>query len=167
MVPSPRGRAQPRTLALTTNRPLAALPTRRATRANALAPMFAAATLRAFPRDGVLLWIREDRPGPATIRWPRLPRRTWPQANDFTPVSDGIATRWPRLRWERAAAQRNQTRFSLWLVSGPEARPADRARALTSAASFAFSVGSFRNRPCRRTCETGRPLRVVPVRAAG
>jgi hypothetical protein len=169
VTPSPRRHPQPRTLFLTANSPLLGLSARRNTSADALPSTFPAGALAAFPDDGVLFWIREDTPGPATTTWPRLPDRAWPTATDFTPVTGRIADRWPRLHWLRASAQQRNTRYSLWIISGPAATDADQRLAIKSAARFGFSVGSFRNRPCRRTCETGRPVQTIPapVSAAG
>jgi hypothetical protein len=113
----------------------------------------------------VLLWIQEHRPGPANAAWPHLPSSaTWPRSGDFAPVTGGIAGRWPRLRWLRAAAEQRTTRFSLWIVSGPRATEADRQRAMKTAASFAYAAGHIRDRPCRRACRSRRtPVRVIPA----
>jgi len=166
--PSPRRRRQPRTLFLTANRPLAGLPRHRSSRRYALPATFPRRTLADFPADGVLLWIREDRPGPANAAWPRPTAAGWPRAADFATVAGGIAGRWPRLRWQRTATAQRRTRLSLWIVSGPRATAADRRRALAAAARFGFSAGSFRNRRCRRACESGAPVRVIPpARRAG
>lgn len=163
VTPSPRRRLQPRTLFFTADYPLAGLPKSADTTARALPGSFPDETLNAFPDDGVLLWIREDAPGPAIAAWPGLPDRAWPTDIDFTPVSREIAGRWPRLHWLRAGAQQRQTRYSLWIISGPTATDADKRLAIKSAGAFAFSVGSFRNRPCRRVCQSGAAVKVIPA----
>ena len=162
VTPSPRRHAQPRTLFFTTNRPQVALPSRTRSATTGLPSTFPVGTLRSFPADGVLLWIREDRPGPATVAWPRSPARGGQSTWAFAPLTAGIAARWPHLLWLRVGTQQRQTRYSLWIVSGPRASAADRHRARLSAASFAFSVGSFRNRSCRRPCESNAPVQVIP-----
>ena len=48
-----------------------------------------------------------------------------------------------------------RNRFSIWVVSGPAASEADRELARKAAATFGFSTGRFRDRPCRRACLTG------------
>jgi hypothetical protein len=163
--PSPRRQARPRTLFLAANQALTGLPSRRPSRLHQMPARFPPRTLARFPADGVLLRVREDRPGPANAAWPDLPpTATWPAASDFAPVAGGIAGHWPALSWLRAATEQRTTRFSLSIVSGPQATDADRQRAIKAAASFAFSVGSFRDRPCRRACRSRRtPVRVVPA----
>jgi hypothetical protein len=163
--PSPRRQSRPRTLFLAANQSLAGLPSRRPSRLEALPTRFPPRTFATFPANGVLLWIRENRPGPANAAWPHLPSSaTWPRSGDFAPAAGGIAARWPRLRWLRAAVEQRTTRFSLWIVSGPHATEADRQRAMKTAASFAYAAGSIRDRPCRHACRSRRtPVRVIPA----
>jgi hypothetical protein len=152
---SPRRQAQPRTLFVTADQSLPGLPARPDPRRHALPRDFPKRLLDGFPSDGVLLWIREERPGPA----PPSPR--------FRAVRPPRA----RLALQREVVGSRGTRYSLRVLSGPTAKGADRTRALQAAKAFGYSVGSFRNRPCRRVCETGRPVRVIaavppPVSAA-
>jgi hypothetical protein len=100
--------------------------------------------------DGVLLWIREERNGPATPDFPARPNGAWPGPADFHPVDRG-----PGLRWERAGTHSGGHRFSIWIASGPAASDADRALARKAATTFGFTTGSYRDRPCRRACRTG------------
>ncbi len=119
----PRSQPQPRTLFATAN-VRAAMPGR--TR---------------FPRDGVQLRVVEHRPGPASLAFPPFPDHAWPAADDFETTPHGL----------RAAAEQQRSRFSVWIVSGPAAAPADVAAAHRAAASVGLSVGAFRNRPRRVT----------------
>jgi hypothetical protein len=144
---SPRRQAQPRTLFVTANQSLPALPERPDQRLHALPRDFPERLLHGFPPGGVLLWIREERPGPA------------PSSPGFRPVRPPRAV----LQLQRKVVGERGTRFSLRLLSGPTASEADRSRALQAARAFGYSVGSFRNRPCRRVCESGRPVRVIPA----
>jgi hypothetical protein len=144
---SPRRQAQPRTLFVTANRSLAGLPAGPDPRLHALPRDFPEKMLRGFPPDGVLLWIREERSGPKpppprfrTVR----PPRAW-------------------LQLQREVVGERGTRFSLRILTGPTAKGVDRRRVRQAAAAFGYSVGSFRNRPCRRVCESGRPVRVIPA----
>jgi hypothetical protein len=147
---SPRRRAQPRTLFVTANRGLPGLPDRPDPALHALPRDFPKRMLRGFPPDGVMLWIREERPGPA----PSSPR--------FRTVRPPR----PSLELRRSVVGERNTRFSLRVLIGPTAKAVDRSRALRSAAAFGYSVGSFRNRPCRRLCESGAAVRVIPAAPA-
>lgn len=155
---SPRRYRRPRALFFTSNRALpglaAAMP-RSVRRASRLPAPFPTPALDAFPDDGVLLWVREDRKGPPSRAFPALPPRPWPQPDDFEPVQSGPARRWLDLRWERAAGEAKRHRFSIWVVSAPGATEADRALARKAAAALAFSTGDYRDAPCTRACKTG------------
>ena len=141
---SPRRYARPRSLLFASSHTLASLP-RRATRTpRRLPPDIPAGELAA---DGVLLWVREERKGPASAAFPAP---SGPGRPDFRAVE-----REPGLRWERAGVYANRNRFSLWIVSGPAASDADRELARKAAETFAFSTGRVRDRPCRRACLTG------------
>lgn len=164
--PSPRRHAPPRALYLTANRQLHGLLTDLRVRRLALPVAFPTSMLRAFPPDAVLLWIREETPGRASRAFPRLPTRAWPRSQDFSVVTTGTAARWPRLRWRRAGVAQHGTRFAIWILSGRRAPASDVRVAMKSAASFAFSVGSVRNRPCRRGCRTPRPIQTFLPGAA-
>jgi hypothetical protein len=100
--------------------------------------------------DGVLLWVREERTGPATAAFPPRRAGVWPRPEDFLAVDHG-----PGLRWERAGMRSGRHRFSIQLVSGLGASEADRALARKAATTFGYSTGRFRDRPCRRACRTG------------
>ena len=152
---SPRRYPRPRGLFFASNRRLVSLPPARPRTRRALGTRIPVATLDAFPDDGVLLWIREDPRAAPSRQFPRLPRRAWPQAGDFLATQARPAQRWPRLRWERAAATAQRHRFSVWLVSGPDASAGDRAEALKGAAALALSTGGYRDARCRRACRTG------------
>lgn len=155
---SPRRYSRPRTLFFASNltlRGLAAAPPRSARKSRRLPSPFPAAALDAFPDNGVLLWVREDPKGTASDTYPPLPRRRWPQAEDFRTVRTGPARRWPHLRWERAAAEQQRHRFSVWVISAPGALESDRALARKAAAALALSSGDFRDATCRRACKTG------------
>ena len=64
-----------------------------------------------LPPAGVLLWVREERKGPATPAFPPRPGAVWPRPEDFRPVDrrDGR-------RWERAGTRSGRHRFSIWVV---------------------------------------------------
>ncbi len=59
------------------------------------------------------------------------------------------------LTWERAAGSQGRHRFSVWVISGPQASATDRDLARKAASALALSGGSFRDAPCRRACLTG------------
>jgi hypothetical protein len=145
---SPRRQAQPRTLFVTANRSLPGLPERRGPKLRALPRRFPQRMLRGFPPDGVVLWIREERPGRPVPRSPRFHAARPPL---------------PWLELFRAGAGGRGTRFSLRILVGPTATALDRRRALQAARAFGYSVGSFRNRACRRVCESGAPVHVIPA----
>ena len=138
---SPRRYARPRSLLVASSHPLASVP-RRAKRAPRRLP--AGIPVGELAADGVLLWVREERKGPAS---PSFPKSGPP---DFRSIDRG-----PGLRWERAGLHAGASRFSLWVVSGPAASDADRELARKAATTFAFSTGRVRDRPCRRACLTG------------
>jgi hypothetical protein len=152
---SPRRYPRPRALFFASSRRLRDLPPRRQRAPRRLAGRLPERALDAFPADAVLLWIIEGRKGAASTAFPALPARAWPQDEDFAPFHGGPAQRWPALSWERAATSSGGHRFSIWIVSGPAATQADRELARKSAASFAFSTGRYRDRPCTRACTTG------------
>ncbi len=137
---SPRRYARPRSLLFASSRPLASLPRSAKRTPRRLPTDIPAGELAA---DGVLLWVREERKGPASPAYPTL-------RQNFRVVDRG-----PGLRWERAGVHANGNRFSLWVVSGPAASDADRELARKAATTFAFSTGGVRDRPCRRACRTG------------
>jgi len=155
---SPRRYSRPRTLFFASNRALPGLPSappRRARTARRLPSRFLARALDAFPDNGVLLWVREDRKGPASDAFPPLPRRPWPQPGDFQSALINPARRWPGLRWERAGGEAQRHRFSVWVISAPDATDSDRALARKAAAALALSSGDFRDARCKRACKTG------------
>jgi hypothetical protein len=155
---SPRRYSRPRALFFASNLALPGLapaPPRSARKARRLPSPFPTPALDAFPDNGILLWVREDPKGPASDTFPPLPRRRWPQADDFQRVQTGPARRWPQLRWERAAGEEQRHRFSVWVISAPGAIESDRALARKAAAALALSTGGFRDAPCRRACKTG------------
>ncbi len=155
---SPRRYSRPRALFFASNerlRGLAPAAPRSRRDARRLPSPFPDAALDAFPSGGVLLWFLEHAKGAASPDFPAI-RRSWPQPQDFAVRTTGPASRWPHLRWERAAISAlGGHRFSVWIVSGPAAGEADRALARKSAAALAFSTGSYRDARCRRACLTG------------
>ena len=155
---SPRRYSRPRALFFASNARLPGLapaPARSVRAPRRLPAPLPTAALDGFPDDGVLLWFLEEAKGGASADFPAI-RRSWPRAEDFRLAQDGPASRWPRLRWERAGiAARGGHRFSLWVISGPAASDADRALAHKSATALAFSTGSYRDARCRRACRTG------------
>lgn len=152
---APRRYPRPRALFFTSNRRLPGLAPGEGRAARRLPGPFPTRALNAFADDGVLLWIREEPRGPASGAFERLPRRPWPRGADFASVRTGPAARWPRLRWERAAAAARRHRFAIWLVSGPAASDRDRGLARKAAAALALLTGAYRDRPCRRACRSG------------
>jgi hypothetical protein len=155
---SPRRYSRPRALFFASNTRLAGLasaPPRSKRSPRRLPAPFPTAALDEFPDGGVLLWFLEQPKGAPAADFPAI-RRSWPRPEDFRLAHDGPASRWPRLRWERAGiAARGGHRFALWLISGPTASDADRALAQKAAATIAFSTGSYRDARCRRACRTG------------
>lgn len=155
---SPRRFGRPRALFFASNERMpglapAAPRSRRVSRR--LPSPFPEAALDAFPAGGVLLWFLEHAKGPASPEFPAV-ARSWPQPQEFAVRATGPASRWPQLRWERAAiSARGGHRFSVWIVSGSAAGDADRALARKSAAALALSTGSHRDARCRRACLTG------------
>jgi hypothetical protein len=119
----PRSEPQPRTLFATAN-------------VGAALPGHAT-----FPPGGVQLRVIEERPGPASGAFPQFPTRAWPVASDFRTTQHGL----------RAAGEQHRSRFSIWIVRGPAAAPADVAAARHAAASVGLSIGAFRNRARRVT----------------
>lgn len=155
---SPRRYSRPRTLFFASNPALPGLPAappRRARTARHLPSRFPARALDAFPDNGVLLWVREDRKGPASNAFPPIPRRPWPQPGDFQTAPINPARRWPGLRWERAGGEAQRHRFSVWVISAPDATDSDRALARKAATALALSSGDFRDARCKRACKTG------------
>ena len=155
---SPRRYSRPRSLFFASNVRLPGLapaPARSERAPRRLPAPFPAAALDGLPDAGVLLWFLEEAKGGPSADFPAI-HRSWPTAQDFRLAQDGPASRWPRLRWERAGiAARGGHRFSLWVISGPAASDADRALAHKSAAALAFSTGPYRDARCRRACKTG------------
>lgn len=155
---SPRRYSRPRTLFFTSNRALpglASAPPRRARTARRLPRSFPARALDAFPANGVLLWVREDRKGPSSDAFAPIPRRPWPQPGDFRSAPTNPARRWPGLRWERAGGEAQRHRFSVWVISAPDATDSDRALARKAATGLALSTGDSRDARCNRACKTG------------
>lgn len=155
---SPRRYRRPRTLFYAAERRLPGLPdaSQRSEREPRRLPSpWPLRALRRFAADDVLLWVREERKGPASARFVPLPRREWPRAEDFRAVRGGPAGRWPGVLWQRAAAARDGHRFSVWVIRGPRATERGRALARKAAAALAFSYGRFRDTPCTRGCRTG------------
>ncbi len=144
---SPRRYARPRSLLFASSHALNNLPPRAKRTPRRLPDRIPATELEP---DGVLLWIREERKGPAAPAFPPLPKRLWPAPEDFHAVD-----RAPGVRWERAGATAGRHRFTIWIASGLAASEADRELARKAAATFGFSTGRFRDRPCRGACRTG------------
>ncbi len=143
---SPRRYPRPRSLLFASNARLDGLPLA-SVRSRRLPARIPAAKL---PPSGVLLWVREEARGPETPAFPRRPAEIWPRPADFQ-----LVDRRDGRRWERAGTRSGRHRFSIWVVSGPAATEADRALARKAAATFGYSTGAFRDRPCRRACRTG------------
>jgi len=155
---SPRRYSRPRTLFFASNRALPGLgtsPPRRTRTARRLPSRFPGSVFDAFPDNGVLLWVREDRKGPASDAFPPIPRRPWPQPRDFRSAPTHPARRWPGLRWERAGGEAQRHRFSVWVISASDATDSDRALARKAAGALALSTGDFRDARCKRACKTG------------
>jgi hypothetical protein len=144
---SPRRYARPRSLLFASNTPLPSLPPLAKRTPRRLPGTIPAGELKP---DSVLVWIREERKGPATAAFPPRPAGTWPRPEDFHAVE-----RAPGLSWERAGTRSGAHRFSIWIVSGAGASATDRDLAAKAATTFGFTTGSYRDRPCRRACRTG------------
>jgi hypothetical protein len=145
----PRDYPHPRALFAVANRALLGLTPR-------LRGRLPAASVTALGPSGVLLFITEASPGPATTSFPALPHRPWPSAADFVLADRGPGGRGRGLQWQRAAAEHHRTRFSVWIVSGPAAPLEDIGRARQIAAGYAFSAGDFRNHSARRPVTAAR-----------
>ncbi len=145
---SPRRYPRPRSLFFASSTRLASLP--RATTRRSPRRLPSAIPGGDLPADGVLLWVREERDGPASPAFPPRSDGVWPRPSDFQEVDRGQG-----LRWERAGTRSGGHRFSIWVVSGAAATEADRVLARKAAATFAYSGGRVRDRPCRRACRTG------------
>lgn len=139
---SPRRYARPRSLLYASSARLAGLP---ATGANRAQRLPAAVPARELGPGGVLLWVREERKGPAAADGPG-----GVGPDDFQLVERGDG----RI-WERAEIRADRHRFSILVVSGPAATDGDRALAHKAATTFAYSAGRVRDRACRRACRTG------------
>jgi hypothetical protein len=144
---SPRRYRRPRALLFVSKTPLPAVPARASRTPRRLPDRIPTGDL---PPDGVLVWVREERTGPASPAFPPRPRGTWPRPEDFQGIDRGQG-----LRWERVGFRSGGHRFSIWIVSGAAASEADRDLARKAAATFGFSTGRYRDRPCRRACLTG------------
>jgi hypothetical protein len=145
---SPRRYPRPRSLLFASSVRLDGLASSSGTRSPRRLP--ASIPAAALAPGGVLLWVREERKGPPTAAFPPPPGEAWPRREDFQPVERGDGR-----RWERAGMRSGSHRFSIWIVSGPTATEPDRELARQAAATFGFSTGRFRDRPCRRACRTG------------
>ncbi len=107
--------------------------------------------IRDFPPSGVQVRVIEERHGHASLGFPPFPHHAWPAPSDFHAVAPGPKARAAALTSQRSTAEQLGSRFSVWIVSGPDSTVADRARARSAAASVGLSVGAFRNRPRRFT----------------
>jgi hypothetical protein len=133
----PRSLPRPRPLFFTSNMPLPGLPAKLVSTVKQLPTPFPTQALDAFPATAVLLWVLEEPKGGPSAAFPAMIRH-WP-AGAFQPARNGPAMQWPTLAWLRAGGSFRGYRFSVWIVSGPDASQSDRALAPKSAASLALS----------------------------
>jgi hypothetical protein len=141
---------RPRPLLFASNVPLAGLPAKLVPHVDELPGdrPFPTRALDAFPREGVLLWVVEEREGGPSADFPAI-GRTWPRRADFSETE--AATRVaPGVSWLRAGGSFQGYRFSVWIGSGPEAADDDLRLALHSASSLAISGCRDRSEGCTR-----------------
>lgn len=133
----PATASRPRSLFFAANRPLFGLPKRLVPYVELLPPSPSWSVANEFPRDGVLVWVREEEKGGASGEYPAIDR-TWPADDDFEPV-ELLTKPNPELRWLRAGGSFRGYRFSVLIGAGPDATPADLELASKSAATLAVS----------------------------
>lgn len=127
----------PRSLFFAANRPLFGLPEKLVPHVELLPPSPSWAVANDFPRDGVLVWVREEEKGGVSGEYAAIDRN-WPEAEDFEPV-EVLTKPNPEVRWLRAGGSFRSYRFSVLIGAGPDATREDQELALKSAASLAVS----------------------------
>src|SRR5215211_1196438 len=134
---------RPRPLFFAANAPLAGLPsTLSSSYENLPRPFPEEALADGFPREGVLLWVVEERPGDRSAEVDAIDRE-WPQRDDFEPAEPPIRAG-GELGWLRARGSWYGYRFAIWIAAGPDASSDDRDLALKAGASLEVS-GCFRD----------------------
>jgi hypothetical protein len=134
---------RPRPLFFAANAPLAGLPsTLSSSYENLPRPFPEEAVADGFPREGVLLWVVEERPGDRSAEFDAIDRE-WPQRDDFEPAEPPIRAG-GELGWLRARGSWYGYRFAIWIAAGPDASSDDRDLALKAGASLEVS-GCFRD----------------------
>ena len=128
---------RPRALFFAGNRPLFGLPAKLVPHADTLPPSPSSAVANDFPRDGVLVWVVEERLGGVSKEFAAIDRN-WPREDDFRPT-EVLTKPNPELRWLRAGGSFRGYRFSVLIGIGPEASREDVRLALKSAAALAVS----------------------------
>ena len=139
---------RPRPLFFTSNLPLAGLPAKLVPHVDELPGNwpFPMRALDAFPREGVFLWVFEEREGETSVDFPAI-GPGWPRWADFeeTKAPTSVA---PEVMWLRAGGSFKGYRFTVWIGGGPDATDNDLRLALRSASSLAVSGCRDRSEAC-------------------